>query len=330
MKKRINLLFFLSFLSITLSSCQGKALTKSSFYFDTYVQTKLFEGAEEDLDNLNQIYSKIDKLTDNYNSRNINNVFTINNTQEEVEIDPTLYNLLELSFSEDLKSLKYFNPLCGSLSKKWKESLDNKQILDSQSISDELNKISSTSVEFLGGNKIKKTGDAEIDLGAVAKGYALDKAKEYLDSKNYKNYLIDAGSSSILLGEKKDNKNFTIQISDLENKYLNLKNCFVSTSSYLRQKVEIDGKNYSHIINPIDGSALNENDEVIVISQSGYLGDILSTAFINESIESIMKLEKTFDVKTIVIKNKTIIISKTNDIIPNIPKFDKLASIWVS
>ena len=152
--------------------------------------------------------------------------------------------------------------------------------------------MSSSSLTFLEENTVKKVGSAEIDLGAVAKGYSLDKVKQYLDSKNYTKYLIDAGSSSLLLGEKNGGKSFKLKISNLDDAYLMLKNCFVSTSSYDRQAVEIDGVNYSHIINPKTGSAINENDAVIVISNKGYLGDILSTAFINESLDSIKELDR--------------------------------------
>ena len=296
----------LPLLIIPLTSC-NKEIKRNSFYFDTYTETRLFEGNEEDLDNIDELFLKIDRLTDNYRSRNINNVYTINSTTEPVEVDSKLYEVLKASFCNCLEPLNYFNPLCGSLSKKWKESLENNVVLPQATIDEELLKIASTSVEFLENNQIKKTGDAEIDLGAVAKGYALDKIKQYLDGKNYKKYLVDAGASSILLGEKNGGKKFKIKVSNLGNTFLMLKNCFVSTSSYVNQKVEIDGVNYSHIINPKTGSAINENDAVIVISEKGYLGDILSTAFINESLDSIKELEKHYEVKIIVIKNNEMV-----------------------
>ena len=296
----------LPLLIIPLTSC-NKEIKRNSFYFDTYSETRLFEGNEEDLDNIDELFLKIDRLTDNYRSRNINNVYTINNTTEPVEVDSKLYEVLKASFCNCLEPLNYFNPLCGSLSKKWKESLENNVVLPQAIIDEELLKMASTSVEFLENNQIKKTGDAEIDLGAVAKGYALDKVKQYFDGKNYKKYLVDAGASSILLGEKNGGKKFKIKVSNLDNTFLMLKNCFVSTSSYVNQKVEIDGVNYSHIINPKTGSAINENDAVIVISEKGYLGDILSTAFINESLDSIKELEKHYEVKTIVIKNNEMV-----------------------
>ena len=298
----------LSLLIVPLVSCSSnKEIKRNSFYFDTYTETRLFEGGEEDLNIINQIFSKIDKLTDNFKARDLNNVYCINNTNENVEVEPELYEVLKCSFSADLSSLNYFNPFCGLLSKKWKESLGNKQVLDSLTITSELAKMQNSELEFVNENTVKRIGEGEIDLGAVAKGYALDKVKEYLDQKDYTKYLIDAGSSSLLLGEKPKGKNFKIKITNLDSAYLSLKNCFVSTSSSSRQAVEIDGKVYSHIINPVTGSAINENDAVIVISDSGYLGDILSTAFVNESIDSIKQLEKQFNVKTLVIKNKTIV-----------------------
>ena len=303
MNKRLLLL---PLIAVSLTSCQ-KEIKGNSFYFDTYTEIRLFEGEKEDVSVINRIFSKIDKLTDNFNSRDLNNIYSINITNENVQVEPELYEVLKLSFSNDLSALKMFNPLCGSLSKKWKEALGNKIVLDNETITSELSKMSNTSLEFINDNTIKRVGEAEIDLGAVAKGYALDKAKEYLDSKEYKNYLIDAGSSSILLGEKSGGENFKIKISNLENSYINAKNCFVSTSSHSRQKVEIDGKIYSHIINPLTGSAINEHDAVIVLSQSGYLGDILSTDFVNESLDSIKVLEATFDVKALVIDNGAIV-----------------------
>ena len=299
-------LLILPLIIIPLSSCQ-KEIKRNSFYFDTYTETRLYEGSENDLSEINKIFSKIDKLTDNYRERDLNNVYKINNSTENVQVEPELYEVLKASFCNCLDPLKYYNPLIGSLSKKWKNSLENKVILDQETINLELTKMASTSVSFLEENTVKKTGEAEIDLGAVAKGYALDKVKQYLDSKNYTKYLVDAGSSSILLGEKNGGKDFKIRISNLDNTFLLAKNCFISTSSYDKQAVEIDGVNYSHIVNPVNGSAINENDAVIVISNKGYLGDILSTAFINESLDSIKELELHFEVKTIVIKNKTMV-----------------------
>lgn len=301
-------LLILPITTISLCSCTtGKELNKKSFYFDTYVNTRLFEGTEDNLKDINNIFKKIDKLTDNYKARDMSNVYTINHTNENVVVDPDLYNILNLSFSSDLEDLIHFNPLCGSLSKKWKNYLEKGQILPNSVIDEEKTKMGSSSLEFVSENTVKRNGEAEIDLGAVAKGYAVDKVKEYLNKKKITKYLVDCGSSSILLGEKEGGKSFNIQISNLQNSYLSLKNCVISTSSMSRQMVVIDGKKYSHIVDPISGSTINKNDAAIVVSNDGYLGDILSTDFVNEEISKIKEIEQKFSVKTIVIRNNKVI-----------------------
>lgn len=307
MIKKLKLLIFPTLL-FSLASCTvKKEIHRWNFYFDTYCDYKLFEGDVNNVIDIDDILSKIDKLTDNFNERDLNNIYKINNTNENVEIEPELYEILDFCFSEKIKSLNYFNPFIGSLSKKWKEALNKEEVLSNSVIDEELTKMATSSLEFVNENTVKRNGEAEIDLGAVAKGYALDKIKSYLDKLEIKKYIVDLGSSSILLGEKQSDEYFTVQISNLDGAYLMLKNCVVSTSSYERQKVEIDGEIYSHIINPKSGSAKNENDAVIVISDKGYIGDILSTDFVNESIDSIKELEQSFNVKSIVIKDKKIV-----------------------
>ena len=318
--KKIKFLI-LPLLTISLCSCDvSTELNKKSFYFDTYVNTRLFEGTEDNLNDINKIFKKIDKLTDNYKARDIVNVYTLNNSGNgtKIEVDPYLYDLyVKCSFKReenpDVTSLKYFSVMMGSLSKKWKQSLSKGKVLDEETINEELEKKNHTYIAtYSEPNFVSKSGDAELDYGAVAKGFALDKVKSYLDSKNITKYLVDCGSSSILLGEKEGGKNFNIEISNLPNSYLSLKNCVISTSSMSRQMVVIDGKKYSHIINPKTGSAINKNDAAIVISKDGYLGDILSTDFVNEEVDDIKELEKKFSVKTLIIRNNKVIYKSKN------------------
>ena len=305
MKNKILLLLF----PILLTSCSKsvKPLEDKIFCFDTMINIKLYDGNETAIDDLESLFKKYDKLSDNYKATDITNVYTINHTNDEVVVDKELYDLLKASFDVKNEGATYFNPLCGSLSKKWKESLKNQQILDENVKNDELLKISNSSIVFKNDNKIQRFGDAEIDLGGIAKGYVLDRAKEYFDNNGFKNYLIDGGSSSILLGEKQTKDGlFSVGLKDLNNSYLKLKNCFVSSSSISEQGVEINNVTYSHIINPVTGSAVNENDAVIVVSDYGYYGDAMSTSLMMNTIDEIKAIEKEHNIKTIVIKNNAI------------------------
>ena len=135
-----------------------------------------------------------------------------------------------------------------------------------------------------------------------------DIVKDYLKNNNSKQYLINGGSSSLLLGEKNTKDGlYTIGLKDLNNAFLKLKNCFISTSSISEQGVKIGDVTYSHIINPNDGSAINLNDAIVVISDSGALGDALSTSMMNNTVDEIKAIETECHVQAIVIKNNEVI-----------------------
>ena len=305
-----NKRFLPIFLIVLLTSCSNdvKPTQSKIFCFDTYIDAKLYDGNESNMKDIEDIFNRHDKLTDNYKSRDVNNVYTINQTNEPVTIDNALYELLEKAFLMSENGASYFNPLCGSLAKKWKECFDKKEVLSDEVIADELNKIVNTHLAFQDGGIVQRIGDAEIDLGGIAKGWALDQVYTYLQEHELSRYLINAGSSSLLLGEK-DTKDglFNVGLKDVKNGYLKLKNCFVSTSSISEQNVVIDDVTYSHIINPLTGSAVSMNDAVIVVSDKGYIGDALSTSMMMNTVEEIVDIETNFNVKTIVVKDGKII-----------------------
>ena len=299
-----------------LVSCNQNDFVKEDkvFCFDTVVDFKLYEGNDEDVSEIKTLLNYYDSISDNYKARaGVNNVYTINSSNEDVEVDARLYNLLKTSFDASTNyGANYFNPLCGSLAKKWKEALANKQILDEETIASELNKINTSSLTFKDNNVVQRTGEAEIDLGGIVKGYVLDEIGAYLSFRGISKYLINAGSSSILLGEKNEGDGYFkvgIDSKILANSYLKLKNCVVSTSSIAEQGVKIteEGPTYSHIINPIIGSAINTQDAVIVISSNASKGDALSTSLMMNTVEEIKAIEASQEIKCIVIKNKEVI-----------------------
>ena len=297
------------FLIVLLTSCSSNTSTVESkiFPFDTYVETTLYDGSKSNLTDIENIINLYDKLADNYRPRDINNVYALNNTNDAVQVDEGLYKMLQKAYSVNKEGAEYYNPLCGSLAKKWKEALEAKTVLSQDVISNELAKIATSDLTFLENNTIKRSGEAEIDLGGIAKGYTLDVVKAYLDNNNLKQYLINAGSSSILLGEKNSKDGFfSMGLKDVKNAYLKVKNCFVSTSGISEQFVEIDGVKYSHIVNPLNGKANYEYDAIIVVSETGYYGDALSTSMMMNTPDEIKSIESQYGIKVIVIKDKKI------------------------
>ncbi|MBP5694790.1 MAG: FAD:protein FMN transferase [Bacilli bacterium] len=304
--------------SLLMASCNSNLPIESMIYFfDTFVNIRLYNAKDENIKDIKKILSLYDELTDNYKtSSSMNNVFKINETNNKIEISKEAYEMFSNLKTLENNFAPYFNPLIGNLSKLWKASLAKKEVLSQEIISAELEKIQNSSYEITNENNhyfIQRNGEAQLDLGAFAKGYVLDKIFEYLNQNELNNYLIDAGNSSILLGEKPDNDGyFNVGLKDIPNSYLKLKNCFLGASGVSEQGVIINNQMYSHIINPVNGSAINNYDYVLVKGNNGALCDALSTSFMLMGLESIKTYETRYNVEAILYKNSKIIYRNNN------------------
>jgi FAD:protein FMN transferase len=125
--------------------------------------------------------------------------------------------------------------------------------------------------------------DMRLDLGGIAKGYMLDEAYAVLKKNGVDRALIEAGGD-IRLGEPPPNKpGWRIGVAQPAAKsppsiYLYLSRVAVATSGDMMQFVIIDGKKYSHIVDPKTGIGLTDHSQVTVVAPNGITADGLSTA----------------------------------------------------
>ncbi len=123
-----------------------------------------------------------------------------------------------------------------------------------------------------------------LDLGGIAKGYAADVALTVLKKNGVSRAMIDA-SGDIVLGDPPPNTcGWKIGISSSDeqkgkiDRYLLLHNMAVATSGDALQHVVIDGKRYSHIVDPRTGLGLTDQSRVTVIAPDGTTADSLASA----------------------------------------------------
>ena len=149
--------------------------------------------------------------------------------------------------------------------------------------------------------------EIKIDLGAIAKGYALDCAVKKLKENNIKSCLIDAGGQIYALGDKFGHP-WKIAIKNPHSNditdYLELKNQSVATSGDYEQYFINHKKRYSHIFNPKTGYPANSGIvSVTVIAPDGLTADALATAVFVLGKEKGKKLVRNFpDIKIKIIE----------------------------
>ena len=122
----------------------------------------------------------------------------------------------------------------------------------------------------------------KIDLGAIAKGYAVDCAIKKLKEKGIDSCLINAGGQVYCLG-KKFGAPWKVAIRGARGKglegFLELTDRSVATSGDYEQYFIKDNKRYAHIFNPKTGYPANSGViAVTVIAQDGLTSDALATA----------------------------------------------------
>ena len=120
-----------------------------------------------------------------------------------------------------------------------------------------------------------------LDLGGIAKGYVADKALLILRKLGIRSALVDAGGDLVLGAPPPGKKGWRIEIGGLKHPdlpVLELAHCAIATSGDVEQSVEIDGKRYSHLIDPSTGIALTTRIQVTVVSSTGIQADSLASA----------------------------------------------------
>ncbi len=305
------IIFLIICLLKKISTPKYKEYTKSLNYMDTVIDIKLYTTNEKQantaLEEIEKIYKHYHELTDRYNAYDgINNIYTINTTQEvkKLEIERDLYNILDYGINWYYKSNGLLDINVGNLTNLWKQYRDNNNGIPSN---DELFKISGLDIKNIvlyDDNQIL-TGNVNIDLGALAKGYATEVVHHYLNSIGLDNYLINAGGT-VLAGKNIDSQKFKVGIQDPDNsasilkdgnKDLTLKvsNKVITSSGGYERFYEYDGVRYHHIIDPNTKMPANNMKSVSVITDNAMLGDALSTTLFLMSIETGQEFVKQFD-----------------------------------
>lgn len=179
----------------------------------------------------------------------------------------------------------------GQLTALWGITTDTPHVPTAAELEPVLKTISPDHVTAADGT-VSLTDGAQLDCGAVGKGYSLDCVKEALDQSGTAGYGTVSMTSSILCyGEKPDGKPFQIEIRDPSGDgtlgTVSTDSCFLSTSGgYERYFIADDGKQYCHILDPKTGMpAESDLTTVTVFCDSGLQSDFLSTLIWLEGTE---------------------------------------------
>lgn len=123
-----------------------------------------------------------------------------------------------------------------------------------------------------------------FDLGGIAKGAALDNAVKAAKNAGAENFILNLGGNIAAFGKNKDGKDFfevgiqSPRKGEKISSTLKLSNSFCATSGDYERFVTLNGKKYSHIMNPLTGYPVQNMYSATVVTEKGIDSDIYSTA----------------------------------------------------
>jgi thiamine biosynthesis lipoprotein len=175
-----------------------------------------------------------------------------------------------------------FDLTLGRLKSLWGIDGDNPAVPGRQAIQDALVGVGPGALILDGRQLTKRAAQLQIDLGGIAKGYAVDRAIAVLREHGITSAAVNAGGDMFLLGQRsgrpwrigiqhprqKDAVLETVQVRDLA----------VVTSGDYERFFEQDGQHYHHIFDPQSGFPARGCQSVTIIADSVALGDALATA----------------------------------------------------
>jgi len=119
-----------------------------------------------------------------------------------------------------------------------------------------------------------------LDAGGIAKGFAQDEALKVIASHGITSALINAGGEVGVSGPPPGRPAWLVQLQPVPGSptpVAAVKSSCVATSGDLHQFVEIDGRRFSHIIDPATGLGMERPGHAVVIAPSGLSADVLAT-----------------------------------------------------
>lgn len=280
----------LSLLLLSAAGCDRMAqpYTRSGFALDTVIGITVYDTekshAESVLDKAYALCGSYEKLFGISDPQS--DVYRLNHADgEKVKVSDDTYALLKQSVTYAEISGGLLDVTIQPLYALWDfQNETHENIPDDTLLQEAAAKVDYRNIEFYPDNEIALSSGAQVNLGAVAKGYIADRIKEFLLREGISSALINLGGNIQTIGTKPDGSPFRIGLQtpfDDTGAVLaevDVNDRSVVTSGTYQRYFTLNGTNYHHILDPYTGyPAENGLNAAVVITDSSVDADAYST-----------------------------------------------------
>ena len=324
MKKLISMVLAMV-VCLSMAGCTSYEKNSAVFFgsFDTVIQILSYRKSKEDFSEMSTYvenrYKELNNLYDIYNEYNgINNIRTINKNAgiQPVKVSSEIIDLLLFSKQwYDLSGGK-MNVAMGSVLKVWHDVRAGYEETGTAVLPrDDLLKekaqhidISRLEIDVENSTVFITDPQVQLDVGAVAKGYATEVIARELTEMGYDNFAISAGGNVRCSGAPKDDRkrwgigiqnpavdeNWQAIGGNMDMAYFNTDMSLVCSGGYQRYFV-LEGRRYHHLIDPVTLYPEEVYQGVAILCPDSGMADALSTTVFLMEPAAAMELIESID-----------------------------------
>ena len=236
------------------ADAMGTTYSVALYGYDRNQMLAAMEAAFEEL-------RRLDGMLSNYRAGSDLSQVNRFAAERPVKVTPEFFELLERCLEYSRESEGAFDISVGPLMKVWGFYKGSGRLARQNDVDQALRKTGYRNILLDAGNRAVRFAQpgVELDPGGIGKGYAVDRMVEVLKENGILSALVSAGGSSIYaLGVPDHQPGWEIQIRDPKDRNktlanLTLKDESLSTSGSYEKFFMVDGKVYSHIMDPRTG-----------------------------------------------------------------------------
>jgi len=270
------------------------------FIFDTLVTVKIYDGqpTAAHFQEIEQIMKTIDKQMNR--NREDSELSEVNRQsgKQAVAVSEQTFHVVRTALNYAASSKGKFDPTVGPLVDLWGIGKEGAKRPAQAAIDQTLGLISYEKVELNEAGRTIRLAmpGMELDLGAIAKGYAADRIAAYLKEAGFTSAIIDLGGNILAMGRKPGGELWSIGVQNpLEPRGAHIgiikadNQTIVTSGIYERYFIE-NGEHYHHIMDPDRGYPVrNGLVGVTIVTDRSEDADALSTTLFSLGLEEGMR-----------------------------------------
>lgn len=307
MKKII--IFLLIALSLTGCSEEEETLTKDIFAMDTYMSlsatgaqaAELLEVATQTITQIEADISRTDPDSD---------IYALNHSDgTPVTVSDTTYEILTTALACAVETEGAFDPTICAVTDLWGIGSEDARVPSQEEIDAALATVSYENILLLDGKQVQLLNGAQLDLGAVGKGYAADVLIDLYEAYQLTRGVISLAGNIYVYGEKDDGSLWNIGVTNPDNTTevsitLQTAQASIVTTGAYERYFEEDGMIYHHVFDSTTGYPTTEDlKSVTVISQNSTIADIYATALFAMGYEEAVAFDETHEDISLILIN---------------------------